>query len=587
MFRYTDYNRKAFTAKIVPPGPVPEDWITTGDIDRRYYSIWEEHCLECAAPACYDTCGHYIRRKDGRCQRTRYGTRDRKDLRCDTARPSQLKFRKWGKMETEFHPFSLPAAAYRKLEDRCAALETVFSMPEGPIRRRLLRRFNKCLLRLCSRGAESQPGSFVLQCYSPDPEPFSLFLEIFGRNRHAIIRHAFPVRQGYNQFILPLSDTVLDVEEKMWVRLFPENDREAELVFYLCGFVDLKQKNTVSEPAPKVKCVAWDLDGTVWDKTLIESDPGELILREGVRQTILDLDARGILQVVVSKNYEQDVLPVLRRLGLEDYFVHIAANWQPKSQNLATVASLLNIHIDSFALIDDSAFERGEVTENLGRIRVYPETAVPGLLSRPEFDVPVTAEAANRRIMYRQEARRKISERGFSSISAFLKDCRIEVVARRIGEDSFERSFELLQRTNQLNLSGRRYRREELKEICDRDPENIFVLSCSDRYGDYGQIGFLRARFQEGTLTVDEYALSCRVAGKMLEPSIFSWLMDRYQAGRLVLSGVNNHRNRLLIETLWSLGFVNEAADGLLAMTITREKADWEKVVSLIDRTAL
>lgn len=586
MFLYTTLNSKAEIKDFVLSDPFPSDWIKAKDIERRYKSIWEEHCLECAAPACYGNCLCYIKREDGKCQKTFYGIKNRKDLNNNTVCASQLKFRKWGKIETVLFPSSLPAVSYRKLERRCARIESLLSLFSGTFHWRLLTKFKDGLIKYCSRTRESQPRSFILQCFSPALLDFSLFIEIFGHNRHSILRQAFHVKRGYNQFILSLSDTILNLEEKMWVRIFPENNLEAELIFFLCDFVDLKPAVPVLEPTPIIKCVAWDLDHTIWDGTLIESNPEGLALRDGVKQAIINLDARGFLQVVVSKNYEKDVIPVLQRLGIYEYFVYVCANWQPKSQNLSTLAQLLNISVDSFALIDDSAFERGEVTKNLGGVRVYDEQVIPHLLALPEFDVPVTADAVRRREMYQQEIRRRVIEKDFSSNLSFLKDCKIEIVVEHIGASSFERSYELLQRTNQLNLSGRRYQREVFQELCDKEFDNIFVLHCSDKYGDYGQIGCFWLHLREKTLSIDEFVLSCRVAGKMIEPAVLSWLMDRYDADTLVLNGVDNHRNRLLIETLKGLGFTNEAADGLLALTITRERANWENVVSVLDRTS-
>ena len=591
MFLFSQFNKKAYTEDIVPSGTLPSGWIEVNDLERRYKSIWEEHCLECAAPECYGNCNYFIKRIDGKCQKTFYGIKNRKDLSNDLVCPAQLKFRKWGKIETVFSPSSLPPVNFRSIERWCAELECLFASAPGAIKKyffrwRLFNVFKKDIVKYLPLTTESQPSSFVLQCFSPASSDFCLFFEIFGHNRHSIIRRAFHIQKGYNQFILSLSETALDVKEQMWVRIYPENDLEAELVISLCDFVDLKMSATVSAPAMTVKCVAWDLDNTVWNNTLIESNPEDLMLREGVKQAILDLDAKGILQVVVSKNYEKDVVPVLQRLGIYEYFVYVCANWLPKSQNLSAIAKRLNINIDSFLLIDDSAFEREEVTRCLGKIRVYDEKVVPRLASLPELSVPITTEAMNRRKMYQQEVQRKDIERSYSSVSSFLKDCRIIVVAEHIGYNSFERSFELLQRTNQLNLSGRRYQRDVFKEICNKEYKNIFVLSCSDRYGDYGQVGCIWVQPQGKTLSINEFVLSCRVAGKMVEQAVLFWLMDRFKADELVLYGKDHQKNRLLIETLYGLGFTNKAADGNLALTITREKAEWDNVVSVVDGTA-
>src|SRR5438105_10164366 len=156
-------------------------------------------------------------------------------------------------------------------------------------------------------------------------------------------------------------------------------------------------------PADKVKCVAWDLDNTLWEGTLLEDGPDGCRLRPEVRALIERLDERGILQTAVSKNDHDDAWAVVERLGLQDYFLYPAINWGQKSANLKQIAERLNIGIDTFAFVDDSPFERAEVAAALPMVRVYSPEQLAGLLERPELDVPVTEMSRKRRLSYLAE----------------------------------------------------------------------------------------------------------------------------------------------------------------------------------------
>ena len=98
--------------------------------------------------------------------------------------------------------------------------------------------------------------------------------------------------------------------------------------------------------------MVWDLDGTLWDGTLIETeDPAALNLKLGIREIMAELDKRGILQSVASKNDEAAALAVLERLGIAEYFLYPQIHWNPKSGSLGQIAKCLNIGIDALAFM--------------------------------------------------------------------------------------------------------------------------------------------------------------------------------------------------------------------------------------------
>src|SRR5689334_8960196 len=124
---------------------------------------------------------------------------------------------------------------------------------------------------------------------------------------------------------------------------------------------------TTPGPAPttkagkpgSVKCLVWDLDHTVWEGILLE-DP-EVRLRPGVAEVLAELDGRGILHSIASRNDHDLAMAKLKELGLDEYFLYPKVNWGTKSESIAAIAKDLNLGVDAFAFIDDQPFEREEV----------------------------------------------------------------------------------------------------------------------------------------------------------------------------------------------------------------------------------
>jgi HAD-superfamily phosphatase, subfamily IIIC len=147
--------------------------------------------------------------------------------------------------------------------------------------------------------------------------------------------------------------------------------------------------------------------------TLLEGD--EVRLRDGVREIIDALDARGILHSIASRNHAESALVRLRELDLEEYFLYPQINWGSKAASIQTIAESLNIALDSICFIDDQPFERAEVQSALPQVLCMDEIQLPHLLLMPELNPEtITAEARMRRQMYLGEMRRKQTEEAFT-----------------------------------------------------------------------------------------------------------------------------------------------------------------------------
>jgi FkbH-like protein len=222
--------------------------------------------------------------------------------------------------------------------------------------------------------------------------------------------------------------------------------------------------------------------------------------------------------------------------------------------------------LDSFVFIDDQPFERGEVAETLPMVTVLPETAVEGLLDLPLFDLPVTAESRQRRALYRVEAERaEAAEAAGGDLDAFLRGCQMVLSLSPLTPDTAERVYELSQRTNQLNVAATRYTREEVaRMLAGVAGEEAWTMSCTDRFGAYGLIGFVRIAPAEGRIL--DFFMSCRVQRKRVEAALFHWLAARMaDAGADTITAPYRKaaRNGPALELFADLGFaLTLAPDG-------------------------
>ena len=191
--------------------------------------------------------------------------------------------------------------------------------------------------------------------------------------------------------------------------------------------------------------------------------------------------------------------------------------------------------------------------------------------------------------MYQTEAKRKsLQEKYGGSIQDFLRSCELVITIENTSEENFLRSYELVQRTNQLNLSGRKYSKEDFSAMLHAGIEDTYAVKAYDKYGDYGQVGFLAVKLAEESLVVSEYVMSCRVAGKWLEPALIQWLANKYACKSVVFEGVDSKKNGLLIRTLQKFGLDNHTHDtGKLYLEIAREKIKWEQVATVVDKSMI
>lgn len=532
------------------------------DVQKVRATMWEEHCLECSAPLCYETCLNYTARQDGRCKLFVDSIAQSKNKNALLGKCARVKFKKWGNMMTIIYPKMVTIPEYEEIDswvDKTSRkLLKIVNGKLSPSNKWKYIRVKEFLRRRkLKQGIAEASDAFILHCYNHSESAFVLFLEIFDDSHNSLFKYGFNLDVGENFIILP-KEKYNDSCNKSGnvIKLYPENNFAADVTFFWCDFVQGKEKIS-QKPSEKVKCVVWDLDNTLWDGILIENDNKTLKLKNNVLNTIKALDERGIIQSIASKNEYEQAWSMLEKIGISDYFIYPQINWNPKSNSLLFIAKNLNIGIDTFAFIDDSKFEREQVSDALPQVRVYSDKDVTELLKKPEFAVLVTNESKKRRQMYKaEEKRNSIKNNESTNIDDFIRQCEIKLsVFPPKTDEELLRCYELVLRTNQLNMSGIKYSESEFKNVLNKERANTFAVSCEDKFGEYGIVAFIQYVVEDGTINFTEFAMSCRVAGKYVESALFNYLLKKENVNKGYFNLRITEKNKLLRNTLENIGF--------------------------------
>lgn len=513
----------------------------------RSYSVlsWGEHCTECVFPSCYQTCSFYQPRADGRCRRFTFGISRTKALKSWMPYSACIEFKNWSKLFTQGNATQLPIALSSLLSLAGTLAWTVstpldrmlqkitgrrrISLVLQSLRRRIIRRLGKAY------GYFSKPDCLLLEIYNPMAVEAQLHLCVLGSKNGQPGRYEWKERAGlgFSSFAVPVSilERAIDLGQTFEMSMSVAEEQGKRLYFCSATFVRLVKKpaSVNAESSKKIKCVVWDLDQTLWDGILVEGPAGGLQLKPGIASLLKELDRRGILLSIASKNSEEDARKALENLGVWDFFLAPTINWQPKSVSIQQIAKKLNLGLDSFAFIDDMPFERDEVSSVLPMVKIIPAEQCISILERPEFAGDVSAEGSSRRLMYRTEMRREEAQ-GASSLTydAFLATCEIRVRIERPGDDLVSRIQDIVQRTNQLNITTQRYDLEQTRALIHSADCHCYIISCSDKYGDYGYVGFICIGLENQGIVIKDCMFSCRIQGKRIDEAVLSRVINYY-----------------------------------------------------------
>lgn len=540
----SEANQNVGSIREVPADVVARFAESRATVTKRTLIPWGEHCTECVWPTCYSTCDLYSARWDGRCRRFVEGM-----VRIDCSQSLngyllKVSFKRWAKLWAagNVRLYGRPVADRITGRDlRLAA--SIQAVPLQVLKIKLAQRRYSWKKKAAAHPVVKGylPDCMLIECYNPTSDLVSMTLTIRGSDSRIPFQALLKIQPGFNRHRVAVGDiaSVIDLFNKFDVELTPNEISDGRTLFFgALDFVidsacDIAPPSRVSLEAadrqPRLcKCVVWDLDNTVWDGVLIEDGAEKLRLKPGIAEVFKTLDERGILISAVSKNNPEDALAVLRSFGLADYFLFPQISWSPKSQGLRQIAASLNIGLDSLLFVDDAIFEREEVQSQCPQVRVLDADDYLGIPDRDDCHALVTEESKKRRLLYREQQVRDIAQREFQGdYMAFLRGCGVRLNVRPMVEANLERVHELAQRTNQMNFSGNRYTREQLRNLLADVNVDTYVMECEDRFGAYGIIGFGTVHRPERCMT--DLMFSCRIQAKRVEHAFVSHILRKYR----------------------------------------------------------
>jgi len=276
------------------------------------------------------------------------------------------------------------------------------------------------------------------------------------------------------------------------------------------------------------KVLVLDCDGTLWQGVVGEDGLDGIAITvacKRLQEFAVEIQRMGALVCLLSKNNERDVLEVFnKRSDMTLKLDHIVAhriNWDPKPQNMASLAHELDVGLDSFVFIDDNPVERELMRSELPQVvtlELPPEDEIESFLANLwTFDkVSVSDEDVQRTNLYRSNAARRALEKSTTDLTTFLASLDLVVELAPLEEGDWARAAQLTQRTNQFNFTTFRRNEVELRAL-QRSGFTLLRAKVRDRFGDYGIVGLVIIKDTINALAVDTFLLSCRALGRGVE----------------------------------------------------------------------
>ncbi|OQA16769.1 MAG: hypothetical protein BWY64_02451 [bacterium ADurb.Bin363] len=332
---------------------------------------------------------------------------------------------------------------------------------------------------------------------------------------------------------------------KLWYLAGMKYSTKGEKLLEFCV-----RRSVASIKGERKKCLVLDLDNTLWGGVVGEVGLNGIELsdfKEGSRykdfqRKIKEIKDLGIILAVVSKNNYSDAIKVIREhkdmILKEEDFVSLKINWDIKSQNLKALAEELNIGLDSIVFVDDNPIEREGVKSELPMVIVpdFPEDTslladfAEQLYRDYFYALSITDEDTIKTGLYQQNIKRSEAIKSSNSYEDYLKSLDTEIEIRRMSIEDIQRASQLTQKTNQFNLTTKRYSEIELSKMLIDDCFDCFVASVKDRFGDNGMVCVAIAK-QKSVCEVelDTFLLSCRVMGRFIEDQIINYIEGIYR----------------------------------------------------------
>jgi FkbH-like protein len=341
---------------------------------------------------------------------------------------------------------------------------------------------------------------------------------------------------------------------------------------------DLVMRLVAAQRGRSYKALVMDLDNTIWGGVVGDDGVEGLVLGQGsalgeafveFQEYARELSRRGIILAVVSKNDEKNALEPFERhpemaLKRKD-IASFVANWSDKPANLRAVAEELNIGLDALVFIDDNPFERALVRRELPTVAVPevsddPATYAQTLADAGYFEaVTITAEDRARSGQYENNRRRNELKASATDLESYLRGLEMRLMWRRFDRVGLSRTVQLINKTNQFNLTTRRYSEADVLGVMGDHGAFGAQLRLIDRFGDNGIIAIIVGRLVDGQdVLIDTWLMSCRVLGRQVEPTtlnLIAALAQEMGGRRLIGEYIPTAKNAMVKDHYPQLGF--------------------------------
>jgi len=336
------------------------------------------------------------------------------------------------------------------------------------------------------------------------------------------------------------------------------------------------------------KCIVLDLDNTVWGGIIGEDG------FEGIRlgdtpdgkafvefqKILLALHKRGIILAINSKNNMDDAIKVIKEhpnmILTEENFSSIQINWNDKVSNMKKIASELNIGLDSMAFFDDDPVNREYVKLSLPQVLTVDlahdaSKYVQDLMDMNDFHVlKITDEDTGRGKMYLDERRRKDFEKSSMDLEDFLKQLDIKILIKNANEFTIPRIAQLTLKTNQFNLTTKRYQEGDIRELVNKKDYWVGCAQIEDKFGNSGITGVFIIKKERSEWIIDTFLLSCRIMGRKIENGILAHICQlAKQEGINAIKGtfIPTKRNIPCEDFLSNFGFKKHDNDWIFSLS--------------------
>lgn len=301
------------------------------------------------------------------------------------------------------------------------------------------------------------------------------------------------------------------------------------------------------------KALIFDCDNTLWkgilgedgfDNIEMSSNSRNGVIFSEIQAIALALNKQGILIGLCSKNNPDDVNEIITShpdMQLREKFITIKkVNWADKVSNLKEISNELNIGLDSLVFIDDSSFEVNLIREQLPEVTVLqvPEKLYeyPKMLRENLglfYNLSLTAEDSKKNEMYKHQVKRETIKKEFTNIEDYLASLGLKINIFENDESIIPRMSQMSQKTNQFNLTSKRYTESDISNFIDNQNTDVYAFSVSDKFGDSGITGMSIVSSNKDIAEIDTLLMSCRVIGRNIEYVFMDYIIRKLKSKKI------------------------------------------------------